>query len=74
MQDFFRMACSRHIVHNALRIALVVGSLLNALNQGEALLAGSGIAWVHIAMNFVVPYCVATYSVTKHALATRTRP
>jgi len=74
MQDFVRTACSRHIVHNALRIALVVGSLLNALNQGEALLAGSGIAWVHIAMNFVVPYCVATYSATKHALAKQKGP
>lgn len=74
MQDFLRMACSRHIVHNALRIALVVGSLLNALNHGEALLAGSGIAWVHIAMNFVVPFCVATYSATKHALALKKRP
>lgn len=74
MQDFFQMARSRDIVHNAVRIALVVGTMLNVLNQGEALLAGSGIAWVHIAMNFVVPYCVATYSATKHALAKQKRP
>jgi len=50
------------IAATAIRVALVVGTLLNLINQGPELLAQAGINWHKIAMNYVVPYCVATYS------------
>lgn len=51
-----------HIVATAIRVALVVGTLLNLINQGPELLSHVGISWHKIAMNYLVPYCVATYS------------
>jgi hypothetical protein len=67
----FQTACSGKIVKNSLRIALVVGSILNLVNQGDAILARIGVSWIHVALNYFVPYCVASYSAAKNELATR---
>ncbi len=71
MQRFWSAAVQKHIVINAGRIALVVGTVLNFVNQGETILAYSGISWGHAAMNYLVPYCVATYSAVKNELNRR---
>ncbi|MDX8379534.1 MAG: nitrate/nitrite transporter NrtS [Gallionella sp.] len=68
MTNFLAAALSRRIITNALKIALVVGSLLNVINQGEPLLNGEAISWFHFLLNYVVPYCVATYSAAKNEL------
>ena len=68
MQRFWSVAVQKHIVVNACRIALVVGTVLNLINQGEAILANNDISWGHGAMNYLVPYCVATYSAVKNEL------
>lgn len=57
-----RFALTRRIAGNAAKIALVVGTLLNAINQGGAVLAGGDISLAHLALNYLVPYAVATYS------------
>jgi hypothetical protein len=62
MKQLLRMALSRPIVANALRVSLVVGLILNAINQGSAIVHAEAISWFHIALNFLVPYCVASYS------------
>lgn len=46
---------------NALKISLVVGSALNAINQGRAILTGN-VEWGHLLLNYLVPFCVAAYS------------
>lgn len=71
MTRFFKIVMSRHIVVNALKIALVVGSLLNLVNQGESLLRGGSISWLHLALNYLVPYCVASYSATRNEIELR---
>ncbi|MDP1531271.1 MAG: nitrate/nitrite transporter NrtS [Rhodoferax sp.] len=71
MRTLFQAACSGKIVKNSLRIALMVGSILNLVNQGSAILAGSGISWIHMALNYVVPYCVASFSASKNELTPR---
>jgi hypothetical protein len=42
----------KHIVRNALRVSLVVGSVLNLINQGSALLNGGPISWIQLLMNY----------------------
>lgn len=64
MRNFLRVALLGAIVNNALRVAVVVGTVLNLINQGDAIWSGTGISWGHIALNYLVPYCVATYSAT----------
>ena len=71
MTELLSVALSRHIVLNALKIAFVVGSLLNLINQGDNLLHGSGISWFHLLLNYLVPYCVASYSAAKNEIEQR---
>lgn len=54
------------ILGSALRIAAVVGTLLNLINQGSQLLAGESVSWPHVVLNYVVPFCVATYSAARN--------
>lgn len=68
MNETLSTALSRPIIVNSIRIALVVGTLLNLINQGEALLTWSGISWLHVGLNYMVPYCVASYSAAKNQL------
>lgn len=45
----------------SLIVAVVVGTLLNAIDQGDALLAGENVNLVKLLLTYAVPYCVATY-------------
>ncbi|WP_019530037.1 nitrate/nitrite transporter NrtS [Dasania marina] len=66
MKGFASTLVQRRIVINALRVSLVVGTLLNAINQGGQFLSGLEIAWGQVLLNFMVPYCVASYSAAKN--------
>ncbi len=68
MPSFFKIVMSRHIVINAFKIAVVVGSVLNLVNQGENILHGGTISWLHLLSNYLVPYCVSSYSAAKNEI------
>ncbi len=55
----------------SLKVAAVVGTILVAINQGDALLAGTLAtnAWWKIPMTYCVPYCVSTYACVAAVLA-----
>jgi len=61
-QRFFRAMASPKIVGNGVKVSLVVGTLLNLVNQGEYLLAGQGLMIGHAVLNYLVPFGVACYS------------
>ena len=61
-QRFFRAMASPKIAGNATKVSLVVGTMLNLINQGEYLLAGHGLMIGHVLLNYLVPFCVACYS------------
>jgi hypothetical protein len=69
MQRLLNTALRPRIVRNAFKIALVVGTMLNAINQGEALVATGTLSWPHFILNYLVPYCVASYSAAKNEMA-----
>jgi hypothetical protein len=48
----------------ALKVALLVGSILAVINHGDIVLAGTATAtvWIKICLTFLVPYCVATFA------------
>ncbi len=48
-------------LRNALVVALVVGSLLNLINQGDALLQDRPVDWLKLGLTYCVPFCVALY-------------
>lgn len=41
--------------------ALVVGTILNLINQGDVLWADKDPQMLKMALTYLVPYCVATY-------------
>lgn len=74
MRSFFGTVFSRPIVVSALRVSLVVGCVLNLVNQGEAFLSGGHIAWGHGVLNFLVPYVVSSYSAARNQLSNKAAP
>jgi len=55
-------------------VALVVGTVLNVINQGDAMLAGGPIDWTKLLLTFAVPYCVSTYGAVSYHLKTSHNP
>jgi hypothetical protein len=69
MRKLLMSMLARPVVINAIKVSLVVGTCLNAINQGAALWHGSGVEWDKVLLNFVVPYLVASYSAARARMA-----
>lgn len=52
-----------HTVRTAGPVALLVGTLLSVVNQGTVIASGqaTGATWARTAVNYVVPFTVASY-------------
>ena len=50
-------------------VALIVGAILNAINQGDAILGHGEINWAKMILTFAVPYFVATYGAVSYRLS-----
>jgi hypothetical protein len=55
------IATARGVVRRSAVLALVVGTLLNVIAQGDVALGGGPINWWKVGLTYCVPYCVATY-------------
>ena len=49
------------VPRRSLVAAIVVGTILNVINQGDALFGGRPVNWLKLVLTYIVPYCVATY-------------
>jgi hypothetical protein len=49
------------VVRSSLVVAVVVGSILNLINQGDALFGEKPIVLWKLGLTYVVPYLVSTY-------------
>ncbi|WP_164844010.1 nitrate/nitrite transporter NrtS [Croceicoccus ponticola] len=49
------------MLRRSLAVALIVGLILNLINQGDRLLDMQGVVWWRAALTFIVPFCVASY-------------
>ncbi len=64
MSRWLKIALSRTVAIRALRMALIVGVLLIAINHWDAILqgeVGAGRGWKML-LTMLVPYCVSTIS------------
>lgn len=73
MNEWLTIASSKEVVVRGLKVALIVGTILVAINQGDAILSGGlGAATVwKIPMTYLVPYCVSTYAGVSAIIAHR---
>ena len=73
MMPRWKFACvcavSDGVPRRSLWVALVVGTILNLINQGDALLGASPVNWIKIALTFLVPYAVSTYGAVSYRLS-----
>lgn len=56
------------IPRRSLGVALVVGTVLNAINQGDVLLSGGTPDIAKLVLTYLVPYAVATYGAVSYRL------
>ena len=70
-----RYAVSDGVPRRSLYVALVIGMVLNLINQGDALLGAAPFNWLKAILTYAVPYAVCTYGAVAHRLDTaRGRP
>ena len=73
-KSWFTLASERGVVARSVRVSLVVGTLLALINHGDKLL-GPGLGAVDagkIALTYLVPYAVATWSAVQTVLSAKT--
>ena len=54
------VAFSGPVLRRSLAIALIVGTVLNLINQGDYVMDGQ-VNWLKLALTYCVPFCVSTY-------------
>jgi hypothetical protein len=65
----WRFAVSDGVPRRSFYVALFVGTILNAINQGDLLISAEPINWLKLSLTYCVPYCVATYGAVTYRLA-----
>lgn len=65
--DFIRLAVNTQVVQTAIRVSLIVGTILALINHGDAILqlSLSTNNIIKILLTYLAPYCVSTYSSVK---------
>ena len=69
MKRLLRTMATGPVATPALRVSLVVGTILNLINQGDALIHLAGVQWGKFALNYATPYLVASYSAARARIA-----
>jgi hypothetical protein len=73
MMSTFERACrycvSDGIPRRSFYVALVVGTILNLINQGDALFGPAAVNWLKVALTYLVPYAVSTYGAVSYRLS-----
>jgi hypothetical protein len=65
----WRCAISDGVPRRSFYVAMLVGTVLNLINQGDALLAGTSLNWAKILLTYAVPYLVSTYGAVSYRLS-----
>jgi len=68
IRTWLKCACGDGVPKRSLIVALVVGSILNLINQGDRLLASEALDLTKIIITYCVPYFVATYGAVSFCL------
>jgi hypothetical protein len=71
MLQWSKIVCiciSDGVPKRSLLVAIVVGTVLNLINQGGALIGHGHFDPLKAALTFAVPYCVATYGAVSYRL------
>lgn len=59
--EALRVTFSRPSLRRSVAVALLVGTILNLINQGDAYWSGSSLVWWKVVLTYFVPFAVASY-------------
>ena len=65
-RKFLALCFSDGVPKRSLVVAVIVGTILNLINQGDAIFGHSSINLTKLLLTFAVPYCVATYGAVSY--------
>ena len=73
MIEWLRIARRRDIVTRSSKVAMIVGTILIAINYGDRLIIGAILPneWMKMMLTFCVPYCVSTYASVSAVLSAK---
>ena len=60
-ESWAALAVGHGVPQRSFVVALVVGTILNLINQGDAIWSDANIDGLKLGLSYIVPYCVATY-------------
>jgi hypothetical protein len=71
MRDWLTIAFRKDVLARGLKVGLIVGTILTAINQGDLILSGTldGTGAWKILLTYLVPYCVSTYAAVSAILS-----
>lgn len=69
LRALLTVAAKAHVFKASLRTALVVGLILNVINQWEAITGSADFSLPHLVMNFFVPFLVSSYSAARNEVS-----
>ena len=66
-QSFLQLATTRRVTLTALKVAIVVGTVLATINHGDKVVSGGMLSldWIKLGLSYFVPYSVSTFSAVK---------
>ena len=64
----WRCCISEGVPRRSLVVALIVGTILNLINQGDVLFGGGRLNLWKLILTFAVPYAVATYGAVSYQM------
>lgn len=69
LRRIVRLCLSNGVPRRSLIVAVIVGTILNLINQGDGLLGRAPIDWTRLILTYMVPYCVSTYGAVSALLS-----
>ena len=63
------LCLSNGVPRRSLIVAVIVGTILNLINQSDGLLGRAPIDWTRLILTYMVPYCVSTYGAVSALLS-----
>jgi len=72
MIEWFKLARRRDILTRGVKVGVVVGTILTAINYGDVLLTAKILPLMYwkILLTYCVPFCVSTYASVEAARTT----
>lgn len=59
--SWISLALEPRVVRSGIAVGLIVGTILNVINQGDAMFGEKPLVLWKLVLTYCVPYCVSTY-------------